>query len=115
MNRSTASSLLCASLVALPLLCAPALADSGQGRRSAVYWLTGDGGGSKFEGIGADQRRGVFYVSEVTGGEIHRGTAGSAQTSEWLPAGTDGRFTARGITVDPAGRLHRRWPQRSGH
>lgn len=106
MNRSTALALLStASLVALPLLGAPAHADSDQGR-PAVYLLTGDEGGSKFEGIGADQRRGVFYVSEVTGGEIHRGTAGSAQTSEWLPAGADGRFTARGITVDKAGRVY---------
>ena len=105
MNRLTALSLLSVSLVALPLLGVPALADPDQGR-PAAYRLTGDEGGSKFEGIGADQRRGVFYVSEVTGGEIHRGTAGSAQTSEWLPAGADGRFTARGITVDPAGRVY---------
>lgn len=81
--------------------------------RPSVYELTGDPvsatnpGGSKFEGIGADERRGVFYVSEVTGGEIHRGTVRSAQTSEWLAGnGTDGRTTARGITVDRAGRVY---------
>ncbi|WP_436496993.1 SMP-30/gluconolactonase/LRE family protein [Actinokineospora sp. HUAS TT18] len=74
--------------------------------RPDTYHLTGDAGGSKFEGIGADERRGLFYVSEVTGGEIHRGTAQSAQTAEWLAGdGTDGRFTARGITVDAAGRV----------
>ena len=105
MNRSIALSLLSVPLLALPLLGTPALADSGQGR-PAAYQLTGDEGGSKFEGIGADQRRGLFYVSEVTGGEIHRGTAQSAETSEWLPAGADGRFTARGITVDAAGRVY---------
>jgi sugar lactone lactonase YvrE len=83
----------------------PALAGNGGGRPS-VYELSGDSGGSKFEGIGVDQRRGVFYVSEVTGGEIHRGTAQSPQTVEWLAGGTDGRVTARGITVDRAGRVY---------
>jgi sugar lactone lactonase YvrE len=102
-----------AAATALPLLSfaplAPAQAhDNGQGHgRPSVYTLTGDPGGSKFEGIGADQRRGLFYVSEVTGGEIHRGTAGSSHTEEWLAGdGTDGRFTARGITVDKAGRVY---------
>ena len=105
MNRWTALSLLTVPLLAVPLVGGPAVADSDRGR-PARYQLTGDPEGSKFEGIGADQRRGVFYVSEVTGGEIHRGTAGSAQTSEWLPAGADDRFTARGITVDKAGRVY---------
>ncbi|TWG92603.1 Cu-Zn family superoxide dismutase [Nocardioides sp. J9] len=80
------------------------------GGRPASYLLQGDADspvGSKFEGIGADERRGVFYVSEVTGGEIHRGTAQSATTEEWLAGdGTDGRFTARGITVDDAGNVY---------
>lgn len=81
--------------------------------RAASYLLTGDPvdaanpAGSKFEGIGADERRGRFYVSEVTGGELHRGTVGTAQTREWLAGhGTDGRFTARGITVDDKGRVY---------
>lgn len=81
--------------------------------RPSTYQLTGDPvsasnpGGSKFEGIGADEGRGVFYVSEVTGGEIHRGTVRTAQTAEWLAGnGTDGRTTARGITVDSAGRVY---------
>src|SRR4029079_6294423 len=105
MNRWTALSLLTVPLLAVPLVGGPAVAASDRGR-PARYQLTGDPEGSKFEGIGADQRRGVFYVSEVTGGEIHRGTAGSAQTSEWLPAGADDLFTARGITVDKAGRVY---------
>src|ERR687889_391784 len=98
-----------AAATALPLLSfAPlAPAQAHEHGRPSVYTLTGDPGGSKFEGIGADQRRGVFYVSEVTGGEIHRGTAGSSQTQQWLDGdGTDGRFTARGITVDKAGRVY---------
>lgn len=84
--------------------------------RPATYSLTGDPvvgtgvnatGGSKFEGIGLDRRTGVFYVSETTGGEIHRGQVNKAKTRQWLKGdGTDGRFTARGITVDSAGRVY---------
>lgn len=81
--------------------------------RPTSYQLDGDvvgaanPAGSKFEGIGADERRGLFYVSEVTGGELHRGAVGAAQTEEWIAGhGTDGRSTARGITVDSAGRVY---------
>ncbi len=97
--------------VASTALAAPATAEAGG--RPAAYTLQGDAvdaanpAGSKFEGIGADERRGLFYVSEVTGGEIHRGSVGSSATQEWLAGnGTDGRFTARGITVDDAGRVY---------
>ena len=105
MKRSLAVVLV---LAAAPLLvAAPAQADPPGHGRPGTYRLTGDVGGSKFEGIGADERRGVFYVSEVTGGEIHRGSAGTAQTEQWLGGdGTDGRFTARGITTDAAGRVY---------
>ena len=103
------STLLAAVVVGPTFSAAPALAHRDHGRPT-TYLLTGDSDspvGSKFEGIGADQRRGVFYVSEVTGGEIHRGTVRSATTAEWLGGdGTDGRFTARGITVDEAGRVY---------
>jgi sugar lactone lactonase YvrE len=98
-----------AAATALPLLPFVALApaQAHEHGRPSTYTLTGDSLGSKFEGIGADRRRGVFYVSEVTGGEIHRGTATEAQTRQWLDGdGTDGRFTARGITVDKAGRVY---------
>jgi Cu-Zn family superoxide dismutase len=78
--------------------------------RPASYLLEGDPsaqGGSKFEGIGVDQESGRFYVSEVTGGEIQRGSADRAQVEEWLAGdGTDGRYTARGITVDDEGRVY---------
>ena len=105
MKRSLAVVLV---LAAVPLLvAAPAQADPPGHGRPGTYRLTGDVGGSKFEGIGADERRGVFYVSEVTGGEIHRGSAGTAQTEQWLGGdGTDGRFTARGITTDANGRVY---------
>lgn len=86
-----------------------ASAAEGNGR-PASYLLEGDPsaqGGSKFEGIGVDPESGRFYVSEVTGGEIQRGSADRAQAEEWLAGdGTDGRYTARGITVDDEGRIY---------
>lgn len=104
MKRALVSLLAGATLPAL-VLAAPASADPGG--RPDTYQLAGDPGGSKFEGIGTDERRGTFYVSEVTGGEIHRGTARSSRTEEWLAGdGTDGRFTARGITTDRAGNVY---------
>jgi sugar lactone lactonase YvrE len=46
-------------------------------------------------------------VSETTGGEIHRGQLRSAAATEWLRGdGTDGRWTARGVTVDSQGRVY---------
>lgn len=82
------------------------LGGQSQGRPDR-YVLPGDAAGSRFEGIGVDERRGLFYVSEVTGGEIHRGSARDATAEEWLAGdGTDGRFTARGVTVDGAGNVY---------
>jgi Cu-Zn family superoxide dismutase len=64
-------------------------------------------GGSKFEGIGLDERSGTFYVSETTGGEISRGNIHRDKAKPWLDGdGKDGRYTARGITVDRAGRVY---------
>lgn len=117
MTRTITVSVLAVALGAtLGVGASPASAHPGYGHgqgRPATYLLDGDPvsatnpAGSKFEGIGADQRRGVFYVSEVTGGEIHRGSVNKAQTEQWLAGdGTDGRFTARGITVDARGRVY---------
>jgi sugar lactone lactonase YvrE len=111
MNRvlTTGGAAVTAALVALSLGPAPANAhDRHEGHRAqpAAYTLTGDPGGSKFEGIGVDRRQRTFYVSEVTGGEIHRGRVGRAATQEWKPEGADGRSTARGITTDRAGRVY---------
>ena len=104
MNRTSAVLAALAVATTLPLTVLPSAAASG---RPGTYELQGDPGGSKFEGIGTDERRGTFYVSEVTGGEIHRGRAGTARTEEWLAGdGTDGRVTARGITTDAAGRVY---------
>ncbi|GAB2599803.1 SMP-30/gluconolactonase/LRE family protein [Kribbella endophytica] len=75
--------------------------------RPLTYELQGDLGGSKFEGIGYDARAQRFYVSETTGGEIHRGRLGSPPATEWQAGdGTDGRWTARGVTVDARGRVY---------
>lgn len=86
----------------------PVAADQDHGRhgRPSTYELVGDEGGSKFEGIGVDRHQKTFYVSEVTGGEIHRGDVRSGATEEWMPAGADGRFTARGITTDRHDRIY---------
>lgn len=104
-GASLAATLL--AVAAAPSALAASTTLAGESARPGTYTLTGDPGGSKFEGIGADQRRGTFYVSEVTGGEIHRGWARSATTEQWLAGdGTDGRFTARGITTDDDGRVY---------
>ena len=102
-SRSTLAVAL--SLTVLGLGTAPAEAD----RRPEVYVLDGDPGdpaGSKFEGIGVDRKQRTFYVTETTGGEIHRGNVRSGNTEVWLDAGRDGRTTARGVTVDRAGRVY---------
>lgn len=82
---------------------AAAAPDAGRPDR---YVLAGDPAGSRFEGIGVSPDGGTFYVSEVTGGEIHRGDVVTGATEEWLPEGADGRLTARGITTDAAGRVY---------
>ena len=75
--------------------------------RPTTYELPGDAGGSKFEGIGYDARTKNYYVSETTGGEIHRGLLRSGDAVEWLKGdGTDGRWTARGVNVDSQGRVY---------
>jgi sugar lactone lactonase YvrE len=75
--------------------------------RPSSYELPGDTGGSKFEGIGYDVRTQRYYVSETTGGEIHRGQLRSSAATEWLQGdGTDSRWTARGVTVDARGRVY---------
>lgn len=75
----------------------------------ATYELHGDPGdpaGSKFEGIGVDRAQRTFYVSETTGGEIHRGNVRTGKTEVWLDEDVDGRTTARGIAVDSQGRVY---------
>lgn len=91
------------------LISTPAAAGHPQGGGSSTITLPGSiaAPGSKFEGIGLDERTGTFYVSETTGGEISRGNIRQKAAQPWLPGdGADGRWTARGITVDRAGRVY---------
>jgi sugar lactone lactonase YvrE len=102
-------------LLVPPLLAAgaaPASAHDGDhdGHRDlpASYTLAGDEGGSQFEGIDVT-RGGTFYVTEVTGGEIHRGEVGEADTEVWEDADealADGRTAAVGIATDRRGRVY---------
>jgi sugar lactone lactonase YvrE len=95
-----------------PLLLAvatPALADGGHDDLPAAYTLFGDPGGSTFEGIGVAPDRRTFYVTEVTGGEVHRGEVDDPRTEVWL--GDDAarkaeRTTAVGITTDCRGHVY---------
>lgn len=107
MKRPLAALLAAATLPVLVPLATASTAAARSPERPGTYQLAGDPDGSRFEGIGADERRGLFYVSETTGGEIHRGSAQEEDAQEWLAGdGADGRFTARGITVDDAGRVY---------
>lgn len=93
----------------LPLViaAAPSAAASGDGSgRPATDSMLGDAGGSRFEGIGVDPHQRTFYVSETTGGEIHRGEVRTGATEEWLAEGDDDRSTARGITTDADGPIY---------
>lgn len=111
MKRTIAIALATASLTAgitsATLTTGADAAQAADRGRPDRYSVPGDAAGSRFEGIGADERRGLFYVSEVTGGEIHRGDVRNPQAEEWLAGdGTDGRYTARGVTVDRAGNVY---------
>jgi sugar lactone lactonase YvrE len=117
-----------AAAVALlpPLLlasAAPALAHDGDGHGDgcsrghhdgdhddlpATYGLHGDPEGSLFEGIAVTRDRETFYVSEITGGEIHRGDVDERRTEVWLDAddaADDGRRAAVGLATDHRDRL----------
>ena len=104
------------SVLLLPpllLAAAPARADDGGERDGrelpAAYTLFGDPGGSTFEGIAVAPERHSFYVTEVTGGEVHRGEIDDPRTQVWLDeedAQESGRTTAVGIATDPDGRVY---------
>lgn len=111
MNIRSVRSATVATIAALTVVSAaipslPAAADGGGRGRPGTYQLQGDPAGSRFEGIGVDRRERTFYVSEVTGGEIHRGSTRGGTTEEWKGEGADGRFTARGITTDRKDRVY---------
>ncbi len=102
----TSGSTAAALLLTLGLGTLPADAHDGHGAAPRTYTLAGDPGGSKFEGIGVDRKQRTFYVSETTGGEIHRGRVDRRVAQEWLAEGADGRTTARGITTDRRNRVY---------
>jgi len=101
-----------------PLLLAAALPAAAQDRHRgghgshdlpAAYQLFGDPGGSQFEGIAVAPHRDAFYVTEVTGGEIHLGDVDKARTDVWLDeddALEAGRRTAVGIATDRRERVY---------
>ncbi len=109
-----------ATLLLPPLLlgaAAPAAAHGGGGPGGppggtalpAAYQLTGDPGGSQFEGIAVDRRQHTFYVTETTGGEVHRADVRDATPQVWLDedeAARVGRSTALGIGTDTHGRVY---------
>jgi hypothetical protein len=100
-----------AVLLAAPLftaLAAPAVRAPGDDL-PGTYTLSGDPAGSQFEGIAVAPDRRTFYVTETTGGEVHRGQADDPQTEVWLDedaALRDGRHTAVGIATDRRGRVY---------
>lgn len=109
MHRPLATTAALSLGISLLLGASPAAAHErghGAGHRPSVYVLDGDDGVSKFEGIGVDRAERTFYVTETTGGEVHRGDVRTGATEVWLPEGADGRTTARGITTDDRGRVY---------
>src|SRR5688500_15877581 len=75
----------------------------------ATYRLHGDREGSQFEGIAVTRDQETFYVSEVSGGEIHRGEVDERGTEVWLDAddaAEDGRRLAVGLATDHHDRVY---------
>ena len=73
------------------------------------YTLFGDRDGSTFEGIDVVEDGRTFYVTETTGGEIHRGRLDDSRTEVWLDeddALEDGRRAAVGIATDRRERVY---------
>ncbi|WP_369135232.1 SMP-30/gluconolactonase/LRE family protein [Modestobacter sp. I12A-02662] len=107
LRHAAAAVLLLAPLIAsLPTPAAAADGDRDGGGLPASFTLSGDPAGSQFEGIAADRR--TFYVTETTGGEVHRGRVDDPATEVWLDedaALADGRRTAIGIATDRRGRV----------
>jgi sugar lactone lactonase YvrE len=83
--------------------------DHDDGGLPATYRLHGDRGGSQFEGLAMAPDRESFYVTEVTGGEIHRGEVDARRTAVWIDADDaleDGRRVAVGIATDRRERVY---------
>ena len=114
LRRTAATVLLLPSLLVAAVT--PAMAhdpdhDRDHGGRGipATFTLFGDPDGSQFEGIDVASDHRTFYVTETTGGEIHRGRTDDPRTEVWLDeadALAAGRTTAVGIATDRSGRVH---------
>ncbi|WP_433660064.1 SMP-30/gluconolactonase/LRE family protein [Nocardia sp. CA-128927] len=72
-------------------------------RISTAYDLPGER--TYPEGIAADARNGDTYVGSFSTGAVYRAAQGAKTAEVFLPEGADGRKTANGLKVDPAGRL----------
>ncbi|QIS16211.1 SMP-30/gluconolactonase/LRE family protein [Nocardia arthritidis] len=70
---------------------------------AVAYALPGDR--AYPESIAVDPRNGDTYVSSYTTGAVFRAASGAATAETFLAPGADGRNTANGVKVDPAGRL----------
>lgn len=57
------------------------------------------------EGIALDERVGDLYIGSYADGTVYRAAVDAGHAEVFLPGGTDGRRTANGLRVDPAGRL----------
>ncbi|RJO76653.1 superoxide dismutase [Nocardia panacis] len=57
------------------------------------------------ESITVDAKTGATYVSSYLTGEVFRAAPNTDAAEIFLPAGAEGRNTANGVKVDPAGRL----------
>ena len=88
-----AAALALAALPALPAAAAPA---GGTGpARTTTYLLPGE---RVFpEGITVED--GSYYVSSTTDGTVYRGSLRGSTAEVFLPGGTDGRTTARGLAA----------------
>src|SRR4051794_41196569 len=91
LRRSVATVLLLAPLVLAAAIPAAARdrGHGGHGRDDgrelpAAFTLSGDPGGSQFEGIAVAPGREVFYVTETTGGGGRRGRLGHARPHGWV-------------------------------
>ena len=109
-----------AAVLLLPPLLVSVAAPAAADRLPSTYTLFGDPGGSQFEGIATAPDREHFYVSEVTGGEIHRGEADEQRTVVWIDQAAAlrdrraGRRRARDRQAGPAVRRRRGQPDRAG-
>jgi streptogramin lyase len=72
--------------------------------RPSVYVLPGDT--TYPEGIAVDRSTSAIFTGGLLDGTVYKGHLNQSQLKVFLPAGTDGRTSAVGMTVDTRGRLY---------